>query len=267
MLNHICAQQLKLTLGVSIIVALGVISPIASAGEVTISLTGAGKCVAGYAAKGFACPYVSGPAPSCTTGWVGIPQMVIPTNISGGTRTIPAFCVMKYNARYTSGTLYATTDPSDTNYYSNPSFVAAESVCAGSGFGLLKESQWLAIAHNLAQVDQNWSGSAVDSGDIINNPSILTTGETIGEMNGNWQFTRHDMTGGVGGYYGYLYTDQMTAPYAPYTRGMGSYPEGLSDGYSGWNGMVPLRGNDGLFAMSALSYWQNGQYYRFRCSS
>lgn len=280
--------------------AFGLFSPAANAAKITVALTGQGmslKCSTGYSAKGMACPTIAAPAPTnCPTDWVGVPSMTIPSNMSGGTITVPAFCVMKYVASQSGST--AVSSASGTPWV-NVSWNSAGPACTAAGGRLMRETEWMALAHNLVNVDANWSGGAVDNGNIKDGlqnseassaqPSTgtaatgggrartLSTGDVVWDIGGNvWQWTYHDMTGGSSGIWGSMPLAQRTAPYAEQTRGMGWYPSttgGYNDGYTGWSGRAPVRGGywtDGTYAgpFRLNNYAPSGtnSYFGFRCT-
>ena len=248
--------------------AFGLFSPAANAAKITVALTGQGaslKCSAGYGTRSLACPKIAGPAPaSCPTDWVGVPSMDIPTGPST-TRNVPAFCVTKYIPGNVSNV--ATSSASATPWVTI-NWTDAQAKCAASTTGgrLIRESEWLAIAHNLTGVDANWSGGAVDSGDIkaglYNNEATsaqastgvqaagrqrtLSTGDVVWDIGGNvWQWTFNDLTGNSSGQYGTsMPVEQVAVPYASQTRGMGYYPAAGTN----WSGYAPIRGG----------YWDNG---------
>jgi len=256
--------------------AFGLFSPAANAAKITVALTGQGmslKCSAGYGAKTYTCPTIVAAAPTnCPTDWVGIPSMKIPTNASGGTLTVTAFCVQKYVASQSGST--AVSSASGTPWV-NVNWNSAQTACTAAGGRLMRDSEWMALAHNIVNVDANWSGGAVDSGNIKDGlqnseassaqPSTgtsatgggrartLSTGDVIWDIGGNvYQWTYGDMTGDSNGLYGSgVYLDRNTAPYDSQTRGMGwNFVPGYTLPYTGWSGYAPIRGG----------YWGDGTY-------
>lgn len=254
--------------------AFGLFSPAANAAKITVALTGQGmslKCSSGYTSKNYTCPTIVAAAPTnCPTDWVGIPSMKIPTNASGGTLTVPAFCVQKYLASQSGGT--AVSSASGTPWV-NINWYSAQTACTAAGGRLMRDSEWMALAHNIANVDANWSGGAVDSGNIKRGLSAseifsaqpstgtaatgggrartLNTGDVVWDIGGNiYQWTYGDMTGDNTGLYGSaLYLDRNTAPYDSGTRGMGwHFIPAYNLPYGGWAANAPIRGghfNDG----------------------
>lgn len=156
----------------------------------------------------------------------------------------------------------------------------------GAQIRLQRESEWMAEAHNVVGMASNWSGGAVDSGNmwqgVNSNPSpysssgaqaasvgalagtsdqrtkTLTTGGVIWDLGGNvYQWTYHDMAGaGSNGLFGNITAGQTAAPYDSTTRGMGWIPDsghansGYPLPYSGWSGGAPIRGG----------YWASTSY-------
>lgn len=261
-------------------------------------------CSTGYAAKGFACPEVTGDAPvSCPVGFVGVPQMKIPVETNGATLTVPAFCV----AQYVTGSGNALGTATTTPYVS----VSWDTIQGGScnsmstGAMLIRESQWMALAHNILLVGSNWTGGAVDSGDVkdgLNNSECgiaaaasynscpdasapgrertLTNGNKVYDIGGNiYQWTYHDGVGGSAGKFGNITRDQTAAPYNSQTRGLGLIPDSVAGNasytlpYTAWAGGAPLRGgywvsgvNAGPFLLSSVAPSLASTYRGFRCT-
>lgn len=285
-------------INVALLSTIALFASHANAAKISVALTGQGmslKCSAGYAARGMACPTIVGAAPTnCGTDWVGIPAMTIPSNMAGATISVPAFCVMKYIASQNGATAVssATTAP-----WTGVTWLSASTACGAAGGRLMRESEWMALAHNLVNVDANWSGGAVDNGNVnaglqggeVSTPTapsgvsaagrirVLSTGETVWDIGGNvFQWTYHDLVGGVGGTWGAMPLAQRTAPYAEQTRGMGQYysvAAGYSDGSTLLTGSAPVRGgwfNDGSMAgpFRFVGFDPTSSFYHvgFRCT-
>lgn len=260
-------QKFRLALiSAGLMSAFGLFSPAANAAKITVALSGQGqslKCSTGYVAKTLACPTIAGPVPaSCPTDWVGVPSMNIPTGPST-TRNVPAFCVMKYIPGNVGAV--ATSSASATPWVSI-NWADAQTKCAASTAGgrLIRESEWMALAHNLTGVDANWTGGAVDNGNIKDGlqnseagsaqpstgtaatgggrPRTLSTGDVVWDIGGNvYQWTYNDLTGASSGQYGTsMPVEQVAVPYASQTRGMGYYPAAGTN----WSGYAPVRGGD-----------------------
>lgn len=154
----------------------------------------------------------------------------------------------------------------------------------GAQIRLQRESEWMAATHNVVGVPANWTGGAVDSGDLYqgvnNNPApystsgaqaaslgalagtvnqrtkALTTGGVIWDLGGNlFQWTYHDFTGmGANGLFGNIVRHQTAAPYNTATRGMGIVRDSNAGNatyvlpYASWSGNAPFRGG----------YWSGG---------
>lgn len=93
----------------------------------------------------------------CPTGFI-----VVPGSSLYGTR---AFCVMKFEAKNVGGLAVSQADllPWASISQINAK-IAAENACVGCR--LMTYSEWMTIAHNVLNVDENWSGGTVGSGFI-----------------------------------------------------------------------------------------------------
>lgn len=164
----------------------------------------------------------------------------------------------------------------------------------GQQIRLQRESEWMAAAHNAVGVHENWTGGAVDSGDLYqgvnSNPAPysssgaqaasagnlagtsnqrtkkLTNGQTIWDLGGNlYQWTYHDFAGGgANGLFGNIVRNQTAAPYNSSTKGMGWIPDsnagnsGYTLPYSGWSGYAPIRGGVWGNGANAGAFGLNG---------
>lgn len=270
-------------------------STTAAAAKITVNLTGQGstlKCSAGYAAKGYACPSVVAPAPTaCPTNWVGVPSMKIPIDAVGGTRVVPAFCVMKYVASIISGGIAVSSETGAPAV--NYPWDSMKATCAAGGVRILRDSEWMAIAHNIVNVDSNWTGGAVDSGDLkeglqnsgssaqsaagLSAPGrsrTLSTGETIWDIGGNvWQAVYGDMTGdnstGVLG--SAVHEDRFASPYDSLTRGMGQFFQTFpkivgANGVSARGGYWANATAAGPFAFGYVATVSADHAFAYRCA-
>lgn len=179
----------------------------------------------------------------------------------------------------------------------NISFNGAKIACTGSGYSLIKESQYLAIAQQIQSQDENWTGGKVGVGSlyqglhrgnvleakngsfISKDPMerrwhVLANGERIYDFAGNvssWVF--NDMHGDESGITSERFDDEhvslSTALFPRNDRGMGRYPAASRD----FTGFALVRGgywamaNDaGVFALS--SELPDSKYRRigFRCT-
>jgi hypothetical protein len=152
----------------------------------------------------------------------------------------------------------------------------------GKQIRLMRESEWMAIAHNAVMVNENWSGGKVDVGDLYRGvgallsdiepyktsgaqpasigdhagtdqqrTKFLTNGQTVWDIGGHmYQYTYHDFPEAwTYGRFGNLVRHQQAAPYNSSTRGMGVIYDTLAGGgftlpYSGWSTKFPMRGSD-----------------------
>jgi hypothetical protein len=150
----------------------------------------------------------------------------------------------------------------------------ARKACADAGYALLTELQALAIAHNIAQQDANWTGGKVGEGDLIQglhldpddvdeayagdyeptDPAerrwfVLSNGERICDAAGNvysWIFdnVQGDENGLVAHAFAADSPSVTTAPFPSMERGVGWYPGAGSN----WSGRALFRGG----------YWYSG---------
>jgi hypothetical protein len=174
-------------------------------------------------------------------------------------------------------------------------FKAAKAACEASGFTLITELQWLAIAHNVAAQDCNWTKGKVGEGKLfrgLRKGSVssaqpgtyepadkkerrwltLSNGEQICDMNGNafsWVFD--NVQGDASGQTGIIEADSMSlqAPFPSEEKGMGWRPDGRCD----WSGHALIRGgcwfsesNAGVFILSSGWPESEGDYVGFRCT-
>ena len=259
----------------------------------------------GYGAQGMACPSIAGAAPtdaSCGAGWVGVPSMTIPINTTGGTMTVPSFCVTQYIVGGSAGAVVSNATSTPFVGVSWLTAVGATSCPSmGGGARLIRESEWMAIAHNVTGINTNWDGGTVGSGNLYaglrnstvagaqaaiagpNYPStnterrdkFLSTGSLIWDIGGNVsQWTYHNMVGGSSGQWGAMPLSERMAPYAESTQGMGWYPSttaGYTDGTAAWVNLAPTRGgawssgaNAGAFALGGGGTHTAG--IGFRCT-
>lgn len=269
-------------------------------GNGSIEDTPTPKACTGYGEHGYTCPEVIGEAPAvCPDGYVGVPAMRIPLDAEGGTLDVDAFCVSPFaNAD-------AAVPDRQTVPQTDLSFFQAQENCALGGARLIRESQWMALAHNITLADANWSGGKVGKGDIkggFNSEQcktgtgplpystcpdslapgrarVLTNGATVYDVGGNlWQWTFHDLETGVAGEFTALGGDQVAAPYESGTRGMGAFMSfgGLdtdADSLTDWSGYAPIRGGDrgsakeaGPFALSGGVVTEAYPDVGFRCA-
>lgn len=193
--------------------------------------------------------------------FVTVPETKLPNGL-----VVPAFQVAKYFAsRGADGLLVI---DAKAQPLVRISYHAARQACAASGFGLLTETQSLAIAVNVAGVAANWTGGAVGEGDLIQglhldpddadeaypgdyvseDPAerrafVLSNGETIIDAAGNlysWIFD--DVQGDENGIVAHAFAADSpsisSAPFPSMERGVGWYPDAGRD----WSGDALVRG-------------------------
>lgn len=174
-------------------------------------------------------------------------------------------------------------------------FANAKAACEAIGAALITETQALAIAHNVAAQDCNWTKGKVGEGKLFrglrkgnvssaqpgtHEPTdkkerrwlTLSNGERICDLNGNafsWIFD--NVQGDAGGLAGIIEADSMSlqAPFPSMQKGMGWRPESRCD----WSGIALIRGgcwssesNAGVFYLNGG--WRDGgdDDVGFRCT-
>jgi formylglycine-generating enzyme required for sulfatase activity len=171
----------------------------------------------------------------------------------------------------------------------------ARKACEDAGFHLITETQALAIAHDIAAQDINWTGGRVGHGTIYQGlhrgtvneaqPATyepneserrwhqLSNGERIYDFAGNvysWVFD--DVQGDENGIVARAFTSDspsISAPYAKETRGMGWRP----DAGANWSGRALLRGGSwysesdaGVFCLNYVGPGYEDDSVGFRCT-
>lgn len=205
--------------------------------------------------------------------------VVIPDTVLPDGTTVKAFEVSQYLCALNAEGLLCS--DAEAVPVTGLNFYQAQALCEQSGFHLITERQWLAIAWNIARCDTNWSGGAVCAGHLAQGvrhgivkkgipasfPSLdasekrwlkLSTEDEICDMNGNlfaWVFD--DVQGNGEGLIDKpfnAHSVSLTAPALPSTQGTGWRP---SISLTSWKGRALLRGgcwesqnNAGLFYLS-----------------
>ncbi len=182
--------------------------------------------------------------------FVTVPETTLPSGL-----VVPSFQVSQYLcSQAKDGAPWV-----EVNYH------GARDACERAGTRLIAETQALAIAHDIAQQDINWSGGKVGEGSIYqglhkcsvstaHGPSWepddaderrwhdLSNGERIYDFAGNaftWVFD--DVQGDEQGLTTKIAADSIslaTAPYPSREKGMGWRPDGARD----WSGGALIRG-------------------------
>jgi hypothetical protein len=158
-------------------------------------------------------------------------------------------------------------------------FADAKAACEAIGAALITETQALAIAHNVAAQDCNWTKGKVGEGKLFRglrkgnvssaqsgtyeptDPKerrwlTLSNGERICDINGNafsWIFD--NVRGDSGGLTGIIEADSMSlqAPFPSQENGIGWRPDGRRD----WSGLALVRGGCWYSESSAGVFYLN----------
>ena len=171
------------------------------------------------------------------------------------------------------------------------SYFAASAACRAAGWSLITERQWLAIAHDAAGQNCNWTGGKFGLGKLkqglrkrsILSPAsgmyrpddesearwkTLSNGQRLCDFGGNaWSWVYDDIQGGPEGVAGVVEPDSpsvTTAPCDPRADGMGIFPK-AGPSRMVWDDRGLIRGGGcrsgkdaGAFALYAALL--NGQY-------
>lgn len=228
------------------------------------------------------------PAFTAQPGFVIVPETTLPSGL-----VVPAFQVAQHVASKGDGgtvSISATGKP-----WTNINFADAKQACADVGYSMITETQWLAIAWNASQVDENWTGGKVGEGSMHQGirfgggakpgdykPAneeerrwlVLSNGSRVCDFNGNvFQWVFDDVQGDEKGLIAKSITlnsiSQSTAPYPSEQKGMGWRPDGDRD----WSGRALVRGGcwyscgyAGVFRLSDGWPDYEGDYVGFRCT-
>ncbi|MCK9985648.1 MAG: hypothetical protein AzoDbin1_02120 [Azoarcus sp.] len=212
--------------------------------------------------------------------FVTVPETTLPSGL-----VVPSFQVSQYLCSQTKdGAPWV-----DVNYHD------ARAACERAGTNLLTETQALAIAHNIAQQDVNWTGGKVGEGSIyqgLHNGTVdgaqapsyepdeserrwhqLSNGECLYDFAGNafaWIFD--DVQGDEDGLTTKIAADSIsltTAPYPSLQKGMGWRPDGAAN-WSGhallWGGYWGSYSGAGVFCLSGVWPGDGSGDVGFRCT-
>lgn len=221
-------------------------------------------------------------------GFIQVPETKLPNGL-----VVPAFKVAQHvSGKDEDGNLLldGTCKP-----WTNINFYKAQEVCKEYEYGFITETQWLAIAWNLATQDCNWTGSKVGEGDLFQgirngggaNPGnytptdsterrwmTLSNGSKICDFNGNvfqWVFddVQGDDRGLVSKPFESTSPSLTTAGYPSKTKGVGYRPNAGSD----WSGDALVRGgcwysydNAGVFSLGSGGPGDGSDDVGFRCT-
>lgn len=210
-------------------------------------------------------PTMTAPAPSPIKGptmqdqFIPVPETTLP-----GGLIVPAFQVGQYAC--TRGEDGKAAVKADAAPWVSINFKDAQAACEKSGYKLITETQWLALAWNACQQDANWTKGQIWKGKLFRglrkgnvgnaqpgtyepeDPKerrwmVLSNGERICDLNGNvWQWVFDDVQGKADGTTTIIKADSISLTTAPYPRekkGMGWRPDGQRD----WSGDALLRGS------------------------
>jgi len=220
--------------------------------------------------------------------FIAVPETTLPTG-----QVVPSFHVGQYHCSSKENGIVI--DPAlapqvDVNYRD------AKACCAAAGYRLITELQCLAIAHDIAQQDINWTGGKVGHGSLyqgihrgtIKGPQAgvyepqdderrwhqLSNGERIYDFAGNvytWVFddVQGDADGLVKGTIAKDSPSLSCAPFPSKEKGVGYIPSGPLN----WSGVALVRGgcwfsgsDAGVFRLDGD--WPDSAYDRvgFRCT-
>ncbi len=185
----------------------------------------------------------------------------------------------------------------DRKPWVNINYHKALEACKAAGYSMITELQWLALAHNMVNVDANWTKGKVGEGKLFRgirkgnvssaqagdfDPAdkkerrwlTLSNGEKICDINGNvFQWVFDDLHGDENGIINKRFEDSdeslTTAPYHSLEKGMGWRPGSDCD----WSGDALVRGgcwsSDGYAGVFGLGRGWPDRDYRsvgFRCT-
>lgn len=209
--------------------------------------------------------------------FVPIPETHLPCG-----RIVPAFEVSQFlcaKATFACGHMHAHS-VAELPPWTWITYTQAVRACEASGWSLIRESQWLAIAYDVARRPDNWSGGVVGAGrllqglhkDSVDQPSaaLLAAGggehrwktlsnyHRICDFGGNaWSWIHDDIQGAPDGSTRIVEPHSpslTTAPYPPRQKGMGIRPIDRR----AWDGRALIRGGSwrsgkdaGAFALYA----------------
>lgn len=233
---------------------------------------------------------ILGSTTSSLDAFIQVPETTLKNGL-----VVPSFLVGKYACSKSNANSAVVTE--EIEPWTNISFTGAKIACTGSGYSLIKESQYLAIAQQIQLNDENWTGGKVGVGSlyqglhrgtvleaksgqfISKDPMerrwhVLSNGERIYDFSGNvssWVF--NDLHGDEDGLTNQRFDDAhvslSTALFPRNDRGMGRYPA-ISRDFTGFalvrGGYWAMANDAGIFALS--SELPDSKYRRigFRCT-
>jgi hypothetical protein len=222
--------------------------------------------------------------------FITVPETTLPNGA-----VVPAFQVGQYlcsKGEDGKATVSVTAKP-----WVRINFADAKKACEDAGFKLITELQCLAIAHNIAQQNVNWTGGKVGEGSLfmglhrwtVNEAQAgdyvspnenerrmfaLSNGELICDAAGNaytWVFD--DVQGDEKGVVARPFAEDSpsitTAPFPSMQNGVGWYPDAGDD----WSGLALLRGgywrsydDAGVFYLDYDWPGDEDDHVSFRCT-
>lgn len=220
--------------------------------------------------------------------FITIPEITLPN----GT-VVPSFQVGQYVCGQDEDGKAIVTP--DAKPWVNVSYHEARKACENAGFSLMTELQWLAIAHDVANQDCNWTGGKVGQGDLfqgLRNDSVneaqsgnyvpadsteqrwltLSNGKRICDLNGNiYQWVFDNVQGDKQGIIVKDFAEDSpsitTPPYPSEEKGMGNYE------VWNWSGRALFRGgcwysesNAGVFCLNSVYPGYRLGDVGFRCT-
>lgn len=222
-----------------------------------------------------------------TNEFVTVPETTLPN----GT-VVPEFMVGKYITGRENDQLAITATATP---WVEINFHDAKKEALNAGLQLITETQFLAIAHNIASQDINWSGGKVGEGKLfqgIRDYNVdeaqpgdfepeenerrwfqLSNGERIFDIAGNcYTWTFDDVQGNKDGIVSSAFAKDsasISAPYPSMENGVGWYPSAGSN----WSGVALIRGGcwrsvgyAGVFYLDGVHPDLGYGYIGFRCT-
>lgn len=227
-------------------------------------------------------------APADTNLYITVPEVTLPN----GT-VVPSFRVGQFAC--SKGADGKATITAEGTPWVRINYADAKAACKSIGSEMITELQWLAIAHDVANQDCNWTGGKVGQGDLfqgLRNDTVssaqpstfvsqdeteqrwltLSNGERICDLNGNvYQWIHDNVQGDENGIIARDFAEDspsITTPQFPSEEnGMGNYE--VWD----WSGFALVRGGcwnsgsrAGVFYLDGG--WPGGErdYVGFRCT-
>ena len=221
--------------------------------------------------------------------FVTVPETTLPNGVK-----VPSFMVGKYACSQSDiGTAIIT---ADRKPWHSINFHAAKKACTESGYALITELQYLAIAYQITQQDINWTSGKVGEGEIyrgIHKGNLNEAQDGHYESEATIERRWHELANGArvydfsGNIYSWVFDDvqgdengiiakpfeadsatKTTAPYGNREHGIGDTSTGRD-----WSGLALIRGgcwsSDGYAGVFRLGYdWPDGDYggVGFRCT-